>query len=75
MVFIDDVKKVLLKSWAVRFSVLSALLGTIAQFQAQLPMIQGFVPAQWYAAASITCAVAATLARVIHQEEISGRKE
>lgn len=75
MVFIDDVKKVLTKSWAVHLSVLSAVLGALAEFQQQLPGIQGFIPARWYAMASIVCALAVPLARVVRQETISGPRE
>jgi hypothetical protein len=75
MTFIDDFKTVLAKSWAVRMALLSAALDALAHFQDQLPMIQGLVPKEWYAAASIACALAVPLARVLHQEGISGPKQ
>jgi hypothetical protein len=74
MNLIDDVKTVLLKSWSVRFSALAAILGTLAQFQAELPVLQGLIPSEWYELAAVACALGATLSRVIKQESISGPK-
>lgn len=72
MTLIDDVKKVLLQSWSVRFSVLAAVAGALAQFQDQLASIQAFVPAKYFGIISIVCALGATAARVIRQERLSG---
>lgn len=72
MTLIDDVKKVLLRSWSIRLTVVSALAGALAQFQDQLPAIQPYVPQHLLGPLSIACALGATLARVIRQENISG---
>jgi hypothetical protein len=74
MTLIDDVKKVLLRSWSVRLTVISAVAGALAQFQDQLPAVQPYLPAHLMGPLSIACALGATIARVIRQENISGER-
>lgn len=74
MTLIDDVKKVLLRSWSVRLTVISAIAGALAQFQDQLPAVQPYLPAHLMGPLSIACALGATIARVIRQENISGER-
>ena len=75
MTLIDDFKNVLTKSWSVRAAMLAASIDALAQFQDQLPLIQGLVPKDVYQLASLLCVLAVPLARVIHQPSISGPKE
>ena len=75
MTLIDDFKNVLTKSWSIRAAMLAASIDALAQFQDQLPLIQGFVSKDVYQIASLACALAVPLARVIHQESISGPKQ
>jgi hypothetical protein len=75
MKLIDDAKKVLLQSWSVRLSVLSALAGALAEFQQQLPALQSFMPAHYFGPLSIACALGATLARVLHQERMEEKHD
>lgn len=70
MQLIEDAKKVLLQAWSVRLSALAAVAGALAQFQDQLPAIQPYLPSKYLGAISITCAVAATAARLIKQESM-----
>jgi hypothetical protein len=72
---IDDAKKVLLRSWSVRLSVASAITGGMAEFQQQLPGLQSFVPAHYFAPLSIACAIGAAAARVLHQESLVAKPD
>ncbi|NUX58649.1 DUF7940 domain-containing protein [Paraburkholderia youngii] len=74
MTLIEDFKKVLLRSWSIRLTVLSAIAGALAQFQEQIPNIQAYVDPHLLGPISIACALGATVARVIHQENISGER-
>lgn len=75
MKLIDDAKKVLLQSWSVRLTVLSAVAGALAEFQQQLPGLQSFLPAHYFGPLSIVCAIGATVARVLHQEGLEPKRD
>lgn len=70
--FIEEAKSVILKSWASRLAIISAVLAGLGELQPQLQFLSGIVPDNTFKVLSIVCALAVPLARVIKQESISG---
>ena len=62
---IDDWRRLALRLWSIRLSLLAALLGSL---ELVVPHLEAFVPARTFAVLSILAALAAAGARLIPQK-------
>jgi len=72
MQLVDDWAKIIAKAWSVKFSILAALMGG-AEVAVQL-VKPAAIPDGLFAAIAALISVAATVARVLQQQELSGAK-
>jgi len=73
MQLVEDWDQILKKAWSIKFSVLAALLGGM-EVAVQLVKPAG-VPDGVFAGFAACVSVAATLVRVLQQQELSGGKD
>lgn len=73
MKLVDDWDQILKKAWSVKFSILAALFGG-AEVAVQL-VKPASIPDGVFAGIAACVSIAATLVRVLQQQELSGAKD
>lgn len=73
MQLVEDWHAIVTKAWSVKFSILAALLGG-AEVAVQLVKPAG-IPDGVFAGIAAMVSIAATVARVMQQQELSGAKD
>jgi hypothetical protein len=73
MKLVEDWDKILTKAWSVKFAILAALMSGV---EVAVQMVKpASIPDGVFAGIATMVSVMATLARVLHQQELSGGKD